>query len=590
MVIAGRSTELGGGGVQVGRIDDPTGQAAYRAAASISAVDTDASARDKLINKNAAERQAMVDVSGAVTDDEGNTYLIGTTAGATEDVIAAGKHEMFIRKIASSGALLWQHPISNESPTSAIGISLGADGRLTVAGVVTAKKLENSSANGDIFVAQFDAAGAEKMRQTVQRIGDQQPTSVTADASGNIYVANRDGPTGSSLIKLNGTGKVIASISQPNSRISAVQVAGDGSILILTRGSDGQSNLQRLDTNLQMAGASLDLNDLQPADIAIAADGKIAVSGTVYGSGGDKDVIVSLIDPDLTHENRVVIGTTGTEEADSLIFSDGYLFVGGRTSGALGSYQRGKIDGFVSRIDPDTAQLVETTQFGKPGATTAPVLLARTTSSSAALEKIGLGTGQLSPLVDKYLVDTTRLRAGDNFQVALNGGQLKKITIAQDETVTTLANKVIRAVGRKVIVTATTNGTGMTLRIQPTTGNAVRLAAGMDGADALSKLGLKPARLYASPPPAANAPAVTPGGQYGLALADFLALDTPENAKAALSKVQLAISMSKTAYRSLYWDDSKAAKVAETGALSGITATQASQLQQYRSAIARLGG
>lgn len=590
MVVAGRTAGMGAGTVEVGRIDDPKGTAAYRAAASISAVDTAGTARAKLISKNAAEKQSPVDVSGAVTDADGNTYLLGTTAGATEDVTAAGRPEMFLRKVAPSGALLWQRPIWTGNTATATAISLGADGRLTVAGTVREGAPGTSATNGDIFVARFDAGGAELMRKTIQKVGNQQPSSVTADASGNVYVASRDGSTGSSLIKLDASGKVIASVSKSSSQITSIHDAGDGTVLMLARGGDGQSYLERLDGKLAATGALLDLNDLQPADIAISADGQIAVSGTVYGSGGDKDAVVSLIDSKLTSESRVVIGTTGTEEADSLLFTDGYLYVGGRTTGTLGSFQRGKVDGFVSRIDPQTAQLVGTTQFGKPGATTAPVALARTTTSSAALEKIGLGTGQLSPVIDKHLVDTTRLRAGDNFQVALNGGQLRKITVAQDETVTTLADKVRKALGRRVTVTATTSGMGMTLRIQPSTGYAVQLAAGAPGQDALSKLGLKPARLYAAPPPAANAPAVTPGGQYGLGLADFLALDTPENAKAALGKVQAAVSMTKTAYRSLYWDDTKAAKVAGAGGQTGLNALQTAQLQQYRTAIARLGG
>jgi hypothetical protein len=586
MVISSRQTDSKIAPVQIGRIDNAINQAAYRTAASLSAIDSAATARAQLTNSRAASLQTSVDIKGAVTDSDGNTFMLGQTAGAMDDVSAAGMQEMFLRKVNPSGTLLWQRPILNASSTDASAIALTPSGQVVVTGSVIGSKAEANARNGDIFVARFSPEGAEMMRQTTQMAGDQRPTAVATDAAGNIFVTSKNGSNGSMLIKYDATGKESNRTTFANTSLAAVQVGADGLPIVLTRSADGTSLVQRLDGQLNAVGQPLNLGQMQPSDMAIGPDGTIAVSGETT----DSDVVVSLIDAGLTSERRVTIGTAASERADSLIYDDGFFFVGGRTAGALGEYRTGIVDGFVARIDPQTAQLVSTTQFGKPGTTTGPVAIAKSAASSSTLETLGLGTGRLTPAVENLLVNTTRLKVGDNFSVNLDGGKYSKISIAQDETISSLAAKVRKALGTKVAVTTLTSGNGLTLRVQPSTGHAVQLQAGPDGQDALAKLGLKVSRLYAAPPASAKDPAVVPGGQYGLALSDVMSLGSLADAKAALMKVSSAASTTQTAYRTLYWDANKAARVDGAGASSVLSANQKSQLQQYQAAIYRLGG
>ena len=512
--------------------------------------------------------------------------MLGQTAGAIDDVAAAGKQEMFLRKVNPSGTMLWQRPIPNALATDASAIARTPSGQIVVTGRVIGNKTEAYSSNGDIFVARFSAEGAEMMRQTTQMAGDQRPTAVATDAVGNIFVASKTGSNGSMLIKFDATGKESARTIFANSSLAAVQLGADGLPIILSRGADSASLVQRLDAQLNAVGQPLNLGQMQPSDMAISPDGTIAVSGETT----DSDVVVSLIDAGLTSERRVTIGTSASERADSLIYDDGFFFVGGRTAGTLGEYRTGIVDGFVARIDPQTAQVVSTTQFGKPGTTTGPVAITQSAASSSTLETLGLGTGRLTPAIENLLVNTTRLKAGDSFSVNLDGGKYSKVSIAQDETISSLAAKVRKALGPRVAVTTMTSGNGLTLRVQPSTGHAVQLQAGPDGQDALAKLGLKVSRLYAAAPAPSNGPAVVPGGQYGLALSDIMSLGSLANAKTALMKVSSAASITQTAYRTLYWDANKAAKVDGTGANSVLSANQRSQLQQYQAAIYRLGG
>ena len=82
-----------------------------------------------------------------------------------------------------------------------------------------------------------------------------------------------------------------------------------------------------------------------------------------------------------------------------------------------------------------------------------------------------------------------------------------------------------------------------------------------------------------------------PGGNFGMDLSDALSLATLDNAKVAMKKVEEAISMTQTAYRSLYWDDGKAQMVdgvknTATGTKS--TARESAQLANYQAALNRL--
>jgi hypothetical protein len=130
------------------------------------------------------------------------------------------------------------------------------------------------------------------------------------------------------------------------------------------------------------------------------------------------------------------------------------------------------------------------------------------------------------------------------------------------------------------------------LRISMKQGHEMELLSGSADADALSKLGLEPQRIANAAAVLGTAPKVKPGGAYGLELSEALTLSSVDNAKAALGKIKDAISMTQTAYRSLYWDDSKAQFVdgakSTGGKKGGSTAIEQAQLKNYQAALSRL--
>lgn len=128
------------------------------------------------------------------------------------------------------------------------------------------------------------------------------------------------------------------------------------------------------------------------------------------------------------------------------------------------------------------------------------------------------------------------------------------------------------------------------MRIAAAPGHTLELLSGPDGRDALAKLGLEPQKLIADPPFDARAPRVRPGGKFSLDLSLALNLADAKSAGLALDRLRGALSVSQTAFRSLYWDDNKAALANGAGARGAVSPYQSAQLARYQDALTRLGG
>jgi len=204
---------------------------------------------------------------------------------------------------------------------------------------------------------------------------------------------------------------------------------------------------------------------------------------------------------------------------------------------------------------------------------------------------MGLSSGNLTPQDSELLTTQTSLRAGDSFSVRLNEGTVKKIAIAADDTMASLMSRLKTALsGKAALSTPTVDGDKL-LRIEAKAGADIELIAGPAGSDALAKLGLEPQRLTVPTIAGPREPRVRPGGTFGLALTDALSIGSAKDAAIALKSIKDAISTAQTAYRSLYWDDSKAALAdAGNGKGGGPSAYQKAQLARYQDALTRISG
>jgi hypothetical protein len=331
--------------------------------------------------------------------------------------------------------------------------------------------------------------------------------------------------------------------------------------------------------------------------IAVAADGTIGVGGSTSGAvtgdqtnalAGGRDGFVAQISADLATSRVTYLGTASSDRVDSLTFMNGSLYAGGRTTGDLGGTRQGTSDGFVARLDAGTGAIANIQQFGLSTRSAEPVRIAAAANGSTVLGALGLKRGRLDDQDSTLLTAQTSLRAGDQFSIKVDDGVARQITIAADETLASLSQKVSRITGTKATVTTPSGDEGRTLRIAAKPGAAIELVPGGEGRDALAKLGLPAAKLVAPPPYDADAPKVVPGGSYGLGLTNALDISTRDGAAFALGRIKSAISMTQTAYRSLYWDDGKAAIVNGGASTGGASPRQLAQIAQYRDALARI--
>lgn len=633
-------------GARVSRITDAMDALQRQYLGSVTAFDRQASAEAAKRLKERAKTDgvsldtdtsrvaAALTVQGSVTDADGNTYIIGTTPGDLGTHRSNGDDDLFVAKVDSEGNIVWQQTLGAAGAASGAAISLTADGGIVVAGSVSGPFDGNSGTTGsDMLVARFDADGTRRFATSVPAPGEDIATAITINpVDGSIYLAGKaDALNGGKayLAQLDASGKMIKQQvldGSGKSTITALTFDTDGNLLVLTREDGNNARLRRVGASDLATTATIELGAADARAIAVGPDGTIAIAGATQSPiaigtqansfGGNRDGFVTQFDPTLTNAVTTYINSTRTVEGsgttdaddqiDSITFMNGAIYVGGRTTGDLGGPRQGKVDGFVSQIDA-TGAIVKTTQFGSTGATSDAVHVTTSSGGNNILGALGLRNGALNAEVSTSLasqlgltendtiqfVDSTGqahrqvLTNGDTFSIQLDGGRVEKISIDPGETITSLSLKVQRLTGGAARITTGVGQNGQrTIGFSVSQGHTLSLLAGPDGRDALGKMGLAPTKLNSSAARDPKAPAVTPGGDFGLNLTTDLSLATKKGAKAALDAITSAISMTQTAYRSLYWDDGKATLV--NGSIGPGTAYQQSVIANYQAALTRL--
>jgi hypothetical protein len=204
----------------------------------------------------------------------------------------------------------------------------------------------------------------------------------------------------------------------------------------------------------------------------------------------------------------------------------------------------------------DAATGAQTFQRTIPLAHDAPVALVLDPETSPTLDALGLPAGDLTFGDTDALTDRTGLRAGDHFFVVVNGGQPRRIEIAQGETFRTLAAKMNRALGRDGRAEARSASGNATLVVTPATGDRVELRAGAGTADALRQLGLEPGVAIPRPPrPSAGTRSVSdPLPVVALDLPVAVDLSDKGKAKASFDALDGVLRRIRLGYREISTD------------------------------------
>ncbi|WP_365898208.1 hypothetical protein [uncultured Sphingomonas sp.] len=614
---------------QVFRLNDPDGTSSSVSMGTIQALDRQATAQNVAANKTTTVTTTTVDMDGKVktnktttsnvyastdaaavtTDGQGFSYVVGTTKGDLGANLSDGDNNLFLTKMDSTGKVVWQRNLGAAGAATGAAVSIAPDGGIVVAGTVSGN-FNGITADGDMVVAKYAANGDEQYSTVVSSIGTDKAQAMTIGADGSVFVAgraaNKDG--GDAMVaRIDPNGKFAERRridSGGSDTISGLAVDKDGNLLALVSQNGASSVMKMQADSLSTDLGSISLGSADARAIAVASDGSIAIGGAtdssipgaqVNGTSGGRDGFVTRIDAGFTSASTTYIGTSADDQVDSLAFMNGKLYVGGRTTGDLGATKRGAVDGFVSRLDAATGTIESTNQFGQALLRTEPVRVAADSGGDTAISALGFGRGTINPTVSDKVTTQTTLRPGDYFSIKADDYAVRKVTIEKGDTLKTIADRIQGMIGAsKGTVTATSVNGVQSLRITMKAGHELELLSGQDGSDALSKLGIEPQRISAAATVSASAPKVRPGGNYGMDLSDALSLTSLDSAKVALGKIKDAISMTQTAYRSLYWDDNKATLVdgtktnTKTGTSS--TAVEQAQLKNYQAALSRLSG
>lgn len=619
MIASGRTAVDGPKSAQIFRIDNPASDLSAQRLSTINAIDSAATAKAQAAAKTAAAAAAKkgsvdseavqhvvyapTDARGIATDAQGYSYVVGTSAGDFGSSLSDGANDLYLTKVNSEGDTVWMRNLGASGTGEGVAVTIGANGQIVVAGTVSGAFSGGNDSETDMLVAQFDSQGTQRFATAIRQMGNESATAVAVGDDGSIFLAGRASSGGGDamLVRLDANGKMQEKRildSGGSDRITALAIDDAGQLLALSKQNE-QASLMRFDTaSLSNDLGTTQLGAVDARAIAVADDGEIAIIGaTREAAAGDqigsisgaRDAFVTRISADGSQQTTTYIGTDADDQADSVTYMNGALYVGGRTSGTLGDAKSGKVDGFVARIDLATGTVGDVEQWGLVTHTAEPVQIAAATGGATALGALGFARGTLNQSTSAALSSQTILREGDRFSLRVNGGATRSITIAKDETMISLAQKIQRITGQNGNATSARVDGKQVLRIQAGTGHSIELIAGPDGKDALAKLGMTPVRLVATPPKPEDAPKVTPGGVYNLNLNTTINLKDVKAAEVALNQIKSALSMNQSAYRSLYWDDAKTAQI--TGNISGGgSAYQNARLAQYQAALSRLGG
>jgi len=625
VVATGRTALDAPTATQVFRLNDPAGANTRVAMGTIQALDaektaqntlagktttitttsTDADGKVKTTTTKTSNAYASTDAAAVATDAQGYSYIVGTTAGDLGANRSDGDNNLFLTKMDGAGNVVWQRSLGAGGSSTGAAVSIGADGSIVVAGSVTGS-FNGANADGDMVVAKYAANGDEKFSTVVRSGGVDVAKAVAVGADGSVYVGGRTatGNGDAFVARINAAGKLAERRTIDSGgvdQINALAIDGDGNLLaVMSQG--GNASVRKLDGSaLATDLGSINLGIADVRAIAVGADGTIAVGGAtsaalsgsqVNAKSAARDGFVARIDSGLSGASVTYLGSAADDQVDSVAFLGGELYAGGRTTGDLAATRQGPTDGFVARIGAATGAIENTTQFGQALLRTEPVRIAGDAGGANAISALGFGRGTINAAVSDKVTTQTTLRTGDFFSIKADGGAVRKVTIEAGDTLKTIATRMQGMLGAsKATVTATIVDGVQKLSIRMKPGHELELIPGSTDTDALAKLGIEPQRIATQATLSSSAPKVRPGGNFGMDLSEALSLSTLDDAKVAMKKIEEAISMTQTAYRSLYWDDGKAQMVdgvknTATGTQS--TARESAQLANYQAALNRL--
>lgn len=551
---------------------------------------------------------------------DGSVYVLGDITAKVDGQTIKGERDVALLKYDSAGKLLYVRTLGAAEDARGHALAVSADGKVAVAGSVTGglagAEPSPDPAKPDSFVTLFDEDGEELWTRRRGASAEDEARAVAFGADGTVYVGGRTRsamPGGTAQGGWDGYLQSFAGADgSPRSSaqfggvgedgVTAIALDASGVVAAGTEAGHGVLRRFAVDGSGQLtAGTVRSLGDLGGGAIAaIAFDdaGSLVIAGSTRSGAlaagvantqhsGERDGFVARLSAGLSTSaaDRITyFGGAGEDTVTALAVRNNQVYVAGSSGGALpGSALMGKTDGFLVRMDAATGAVGWSRRFAGQDGQAAPSAIAVAAGGASILDRLGLPQGTLDHTPSKQVVAATAARPGDTFTLRIGaGGRGVQITIAAEDTLDTLAQKMTRALGLNARAEVVRDGDFQRIQIKPRNERVqVDILPGQGGRDALEALGLSEG-------------VVRSGVQdkkaeklYGLKLARDL--DVSDEAAAKRAKAELAEAM--TTIRGAFRDLKAALSPKSAQLVAGeAPAYLKNQLANYQSALARLGG
>jgi len=464
-----------------------------------------------------AVKGSTVGARASVVGSDGSLYVIADATGKVNGQTPKDKSDVVLMKYDTTGQIVWTRALGSAAPAQGFSLAIGADGTLAVAGSVNGRADTASSTTGnglDSFVAAFDLEGRDKWYHQQGATGSDNATHVQVGADGSVFVMGTTTNSYGGATALGGKDVYLQAFEASGTLrfTTALGTTGDDAPagLAIANGQavavwneSGGARMGKFDALTGIASGAT--NNLAASNLSavtiVASDssGRIFLAGrTAADSTANK-----LVAMDISSET-VLFQAQSTGEAiraltaagDQVAYATETVTVTPANGSTPASTAR---ESSIVGLDADTG--LQAFSRAAPQLANAPISIALAPSVSQTLDSMGIPQGTLSFGISDALTDRTGLRAGDQFSVIVNGGSEKKITIAQGETMRTLAAKLNRVLMRDGTAEARSLKGIESLVITPKAGDRIELKATDGVADALTQLGLEPGVAIPRPAP-----------------------------------------------------------------------------------------
>ncbi len=319
-------------------------------------------------------------------DQQENILVAGTIEGDLEDSTSTGVSDVFVRKYAADGSLLWSKLFGSTSHDAAFGIATDSTSNVYVTAVAQGLFGDDYYGGVDVVVFKLNVQGELVWKKQFGTPEHDRASSIVLDSENNVYVV---GTTQGSLDGVTSPGVedlFLLKLNESGEQLWLKQMTGGGKIIGRAIATDGSNAYVTGTTNTNFFGSTEDSWDIfvgkfspqgdltwgknlgaisagrDANGIAIDSQQNVYIGGTVNGSiqeqfgGGWNDFLCTKLNATGEIEWTYLAGFNDADFAyDDLgiavaLDQNEDPFLAGYTSGSIGGENQGSMDIFIANI------------------------------------------------------------------------------------------------------------------------------------------------------------------------------------------------------------------------------------------------